>query len=315
MELKLNTVTFQQQIEYFNKYYSIIRGFHFNVNKKYFIGDKANRICRYCGKTKLDTTFSNVAHAFPEFVGNKLLFSNDECDCCNEHFSNNIENHFANFLGLGRTISQIAGKRGIPSYKTKDKLSRIDITQKGIEVNSSIDNEIFIEDEKNKSFKIIGYQEPYIPVAVYKCLTKMAISVMPSDELQHFQETLKWLFNPDHSQYIFKPLYLIFSFIPGINPFKFITSYLVRKKEESFLAPYLYFILAFNNYFFQIYVPTVKDKILNGVTTSVMPFPIPFDKNYKYGSPRHWIEDFSSYIPLKNQKMEFNMSYEDKSQI
>lgn len=69
-----------------------------NEDKKY-IGNKHERMCRFCGKTKGETTFKKVAHAIPELIGNKVLISFEECDECNKIFSK-LENELANFLIL-----------------------------------------------------------------------------------------------------------------------------------------------------------------------------------------------------------------------
>ena len=86
------------------------------LNKKVYIGNKG--VCRYCGKNNSQVNFKKLAHAIPELLGNKYLFSNDECDDCNSYFDKHLENNLANFLGISRTTSQVVGKKGIPKVKS-----------------------------------------------------------------------------------------------------------------------------------------------------------------------------------------------------
>jgi hypothetical protein len=51
------------------------------------------------------------AHAFPEFIGNRELISNYECDICNERFSRTIEDHLAKYtLQAGCTRRLVAAR-------------------------------------------------------------------------------------------------------------------------------------------------------------------------------------------------------------
>src|SRR5688572_26703689 len=49
-----------------------------------FVGSSG--VCRYCGETRA-ALFRKKAHTFPEFLGNRRVFSRDECDACNQLFS------------------------------------------------------------------------------------------------------------------------------------------------------------------------------------------------------------------------------------
>ena len=42
--------------------------------------------CRFCDNDDRQK-FRKKAHTFPEALGNKWVFSNDECDACNSRFS------------------------------------------------------------------------------------------------------------------------------------------------------------------------------------------------------------------------------------
>lgn len=108
---------YKPQIDFYNKNYFYLVKYYNISGKKVYLGDRKKRKCRFCGKPSGDTTFKMLAHALPEFIGNRTLISNDECDICNERFSRTIEDHFAKYLGLSRTLNQIRGKKGVPSFK------------------------------------------------------------------------------------------------------------------------------------------------------------------------------------------------------
>jgi hypothetical protein len=88
-----------------------------DLEKKFTLGNKSDRVCRFCGKTEAGVKFISDAHIIPEFMGNHNLLSYFECDSCNSIFSK-YENSFANFMRITRTISQVKGKNNkIPKYK------------------------------------------------------------------------------------------------------------------------------------------------------------------------------------------------------
>jgi hypothetical protein len=48
--------------------------------------NKSERKCRFCGKSNPEVSFKKKAHLIPEFLGNKMLLSDFECDSCNYEF-------------------------------------------------------------------------------------------------------------------------------------------------------------------------------------------------------------------------------------
>jgi hypothetical protein len=98
------------------------------------------RICRFCGKRDDEVTFKSVAHAIPEFIGNRCMISMNECDECNQFFANNAEDHLSKASAPMRTMSQVRGKKGIPTHKAKGDVLRVEVDEKvSIEVRTSCD--------------------------------------------------------------------------------------------------------------------------------------------------------------------------------
>ncbi|MCD8073421.1 MAG: HNH endonuclease [Alistipes sp.] len=59
---------------------------------------RRRRRCRYCGKSAPETTFLSKAHTVSEALGNKTIYTNDECDKCNATFASTIDPQFINRL-------------------------------------------------------------------------------------------------------------------------------------------------------------------------------------------------------------------------
>jgi hypothetical protein len=309
----MNTIT-EKLMQLLGENYLPSNVIHLNEDKFIYLGDKDNRKCRFCGKQKPEVTFNNVAHAIPEFVNNKRLIAYYECDDCNSKFSKLLESHMANYMNLYHTLSQVRGKNGVPSFKSNKKKSRIDITTSNIQMESHEDDDIFEIDEKNNTIKITGTRATYIPIAIYKCLTKMALTIMPENELNNFKHTLDWINEEDHSvsKYNLKSLIALFSFAPGPKPFDFVTCELFKRRpDHKKTVPYMLFLLAYGNYTFQIYLPLCKEdlKFVGGNFEMIyIPTPIDMGLDNKI-IPRQKI-DLNSKDKVKGEKASISMHYE-----
>ncbi len=146
--------------------------------------------CRFCGKSENDVEFKKVAHVFPEAIGNKTLFSTYECDECNQYFGDTIENEYSNFFNLFHSIMQVEGKKGIIKCKFKipcqiqtEKCRKycveIDVENGNPKINKCTEVGREYLDLSNSSLRISKPVGKCCPIAVYKAIVKMAISVMP----------------------------------------------------------------------------------------------------------------------------------------
>lgn len=262
----------------------------------------SDRKCRFCGRTPPSVTFRTKAHAIPVFLGNKQLLLLEECDCCNEHFSNLLEDHLDKFTRPFRTMGQIRGRRGIPSYKSKDGKSRIDVNDI-VHINASADANFCKLDPDQKTLTLNFRTEPFIPIAAYKALVKIAISTIQMErerELESFRGTVRWLLEKDHSRTCISPALLMRTFIPGPCPLPGTKIALFRRRPEVSSVPYALFVLGFGNLIFQIIVPSEVDarESPRGPQTYSIPFvPSPFDfMDWEYGPPVKGLIDLSSQV-------------------
>lgn len=273
--------------------------------KKEVIGN--SKICRFCG-TKDSKSFRKIAHTIPESLGNKTLTSLDECDICNETFSK-LENDFNNYLAPFKALLGIKGKRGVSKYQAKQKngvnvliendqssnalhlhiehsqlIGRYKFSSPVYKLSGLKRKRIIINKHiKNKNKIIIKYKSmPFIPVAIYKCLTKMALSLMDTNDLQYFKSTMCWIREFPHQKRV-EGLKSFISFRPK-TPFPFITCFILKRKNNNSTIPYMQFVLCFSHFAFQIVVPTGNETDL-----VIHNFPILHHKGF---SPIVYQEEF-----------------------
>lgn len=309
------SITIEERLEFYEENYVPIAEYHLNKGGKLYIGNN-DKICRFCGKGEPDVAFKNIAHAVPEFLGNKQLVLKNECDSCNKFISENLEDHLDKYTKPYRLAAQIKGKKKVPSYKTKDKKSRYEFTSsEGAKIIDREDGDFANFDIENKSLETNFHLEPHIPSAVFKCLVKIALSVIDDSELLQFTNTIAWLLSPEHSKTICKPLILLNAFIPGPKPNKDVTILVLRRKPESKVSPYCHLVVCFGNIAYQIVVPSDIDISEGTKTVKLNRFPLPFEINWKYGDIKFSQEDLTSSEFVRDKMLPMSFSFDDAIKI
>lgn len=282
------------------------------------IGRSQNKVCRFCGRNEQETTFDTIAHAIPECLGNKQIICLDECDNCNKDFANNIEDHLAAITLPYRVINMIEGKKKIPSYQTQDQKSKINIEDaenKFMKIISRENSEFLVLDEENKNIRIEYDLPSHIPSAAYKTLVKMALSIMSNEQIKNFTILNSWIQEKDHNKTLMNPLNVFMTFIPGINPFKETTVFLLKKYTKREEYPDSMFILAFGNVMYQIVLPNDIEIKQKASTKTLLKFLTPFEINWNLGRPTHRTLDWSQNTKLKSFKQFMNFSYDESIKL
>lgn len=289
---------FQERLDFYEKHYEI--AYSNILTTKSYLGKKGR--CRYCSKVEPEVTFEKIAHSIPELIGNKLLFSLDECDSCNEWFSENGEADLAKFLGVGRTASQIKGKKGIPKFVSQDQKSSIKKEDGITKYVTRVDSEEFKIDFEKKELSINTTKHQYVPRNIFKCLTKMAIAVMGERDINKFNMTKEWITKNKHEDsFNGKFMKCYYGFTGGMKPFDKIAIMLFRRKNISFDVPYMTFYIAFANYSFQIMLLGCrKDQCKDGKSLKFIAFPNPLEKSNDSTSYR--VIDLGNNSLVKGQK-------------
>lgn len=283
-------------LQYYKSFYDLLRTPDFDDKSRLLkpehriqtFGSPINKKCRFCGKDENEVRFIKTAHVFPESIGNSCLASNYECDECNQYFGDTIENEYGNFFSLYHSIMQIRGRRGVPKCSFKIscpkrtdecadhclELSYIDdkpvislCREVGPEYVKLSDNSITISKPVGKC----------CPIAVFKAIVKMALTVMPVEELSPFSDAIKWIRNPEHSNlYDNKKLLVRYKVIPGFHVTKYPHYCLLRRRKDVFDKPYMLFHLTYGCCSLLIEVPRDHDNSTS-FEFERMPFPpIPF---------------------------------------
>lgn len=274
----------KSRVEYFTNNYNPLFHYIHDLGETQYVDDSdEGKVCRFCGKRYPEVTFKKKAHALSELIGNKEFVSHTECDSCNLHFGKYLEDSLSKYLGCGRTISQIITKTGVPSYKSKDGNSRIDFTEKGLVIQEA-DGSNFTE-VKDHQMIIHAVRQSYSPLSVYKSFVKMALSMLPYQEMVNFMDTVAWLKEESNiiSKYDMRNYeWMIERFVPGPHPLPLEVWGFLRRDDTKFSLYYL-FVISFGNLIEQIAVPChVKDTFENETDIPLIPMPHHYDF---YGNP------------------------------
>lgn len=163
------------------------------TDKRFDIGNprKMDRICRFCGDTtKTGAKFDKEAHAIPAALGNKFLKLADECDTCNEYFGEEIEPTLVELLNIQRVFLGIEARGGLPTVKlpgctmfhhNKDSKRMVVVSGK------------ISEDASGVLSVQLGSGKPIVLRNFYRALSKIALSVIPEEELLALKKTVQWV--------------------------------------------------------------------------------------------------------------------------
>jgi hypothetical protein len=170
-------------------------GFDFLLaSEKTELKERQLRTCRYCKKPYPQVKFENKAHTIPEFLGNKYSISDFECDTCNKLFGE-YEKQLSNYFGLAIPVNRTKGKKRIPSANSYDKKIVVKQTdffkaKTAIEI-ASTNNEVgnIQYNKANDSLSLKFETEPYRPIDVYKAFLKMALGLLPEDDIDDYKRS------------------------------------------------------------------------------------------------------------------------------
>lgn len=276
------------------------------------------RICRYCKLSYPLVQFKKVAHVLPQFLGNKYLVSEDECDTCNAYFGR-FENDFKNYLGIIPTITQTVGQsNSFPTFRTPDSELRATLSKRLPIEGSQV--EVFKKDVmslamqfdfENGTVRSNFTKHSYIPHNVYKALLKIGLSCLPIQYFIDYSIAVDILL---HDRLIAKQFSYIHLTTFPLEVVKFPTPFVLTfsKREEVLGSPTHMVMLYYQNLIFQFFLPNYsRDSHMYDRHGACVQFCPPLFR-YAVSDTLHFtseIVDFSSTVKRSKeiQVMDFNV--------
>lgn len=184
-----------------------------NKDKKEIHGlkERGNTRCIFCGMPFDHWRRKDVAHAISECVGNKKLINFCECYECNHLFGEIAENHLGKFIMPYRIINEVYGK-GAYKNVVKDMPVEKNLSYGTYRFEQKKNDSIFPSEifdvrnmliERNGTGRLTQIEngvrlsiprQNYEPQLVYVSLLKMAYTILPVNELEHYIEGLLVLY-------------------------------------------------------------------------------------------------------------------------
>ncbi len=161
------------------------------------IGNEPTRLgtagtCRYCGTTDRKR-FRKKAHTLPEGLGNKWLFSLDECDDCNNQFSR-YEGALTASVGALLTLGGVKGKgNGVRQTGRSAGPAYVEHSiRDGRRSLSTIINGLDAQFGRNPRtgatlFTFPIATERFRPVDAHKAVLKIGYALLPDDERDQYE--------------------------------------------------------------------------------------------------------------------------------
>lgn len=205
--------------------------------------------CRYCGQTD-PKMFRTAAHTFPEALGNKRIFSRDECDACNQLFSayeDALATAISPFLtvggtrGKGGTVRATGRSRGgaqARHRRSSDGKRQLSFIAQGVDLDEYAP---VTPDGRHFELKIPLPPTPFRPRHAYKALVKMGLALVPEELLPHYTRLTRWLQDPvDQVDFNVLEVGLSFGSIGNAPPI--VSGALLQRVNDEDEIPYLYFL-------------------------------------------------------------------------
>lgn len=287
---------------------------------------KRERICRYCDKRTPEVKFKTEPHIIPQLLGSNYGVSDYECDTCNQHFSK-LETHFADYLGLVRTITSV-GRKKVPKFTSPREALIASQTSKGANKDfitiSDENGENFHFNQEQKTWEIKYAKNSYVPIKVYQALLKIGLGVLPDIEVSNYQ-AIKDFILKDRNQEYFRPFARIFQCTTDFyveRPYCII----FKKHNDKITRPTHMVYLCFENISYQIFLPFNQTELSlykpGGDVNLLFTPPLLFKKDMENGQFKAEFIDLSSpekvvgelgYVRFSVDEKLFTHSYNPKT--
>jgi hypothetical protein len=304
----------KEALSFYASFYDLVGSWTLRPGKSEpVLGKNEIQRCRFCGGCSPEVSFQQDAHAIPEALGNKTLFTSYECDSCNQKFGRGIENDLGNWSKPMRTLSLISGKSGIPTLKGKSpKEWRVEGTQEGLHLKHHAEDVVAIVDEVKKTMTLSLPRDSYTPRAVFKAFTKIGLALVPSGDTPFFAETLAWIADGDQSKAFPTDCKIMTQYFPGPPSRGGIGAAILRRTNDYVRLPFCFLIVFYGSQIFQISIPSSRKN------WAVLPNQVPWFPAHsvetvgKWGMPVPRIIDLSGTSIVKGEIEKITMLYDQR---
>ena len=256
-----NSTAADEAANFYAERYAVIARFPFAANTPTWLADNAHdseRRCRFCRRGKPHVSFSKRAHAIPEFLGNKSLFSKNECDGCNKFLADSYEDHLSKWSLFGRALSRVKGKAtaGGPTYKSAAEKFRVESDANGVRIHLGSEDLKETLSGRTAPFEFElpteGKSQPHVPIRAAMALVKVASSICPVDELGECTRAIDWLMGRITVETSNFPV--VHTFIPG-PVLRDAGEVIFLERTAEVPTPYMWLVVRFANHQLQVLVP------------------------------------------------------------
>lgn len=306
--------TADEATAFYDAHYAVADPIFLEPGVKLMLGDMTHpRTCRFCTLQEPVVTFKDQAHALPASFGNTGLFSAYECDTCNHHFGEGIENDLGNWTKPIRTMSRIKGRSGVPTIKKAGTGQgwRVEFDGSGFHLSEYENDPVFELNQAARELNFELHRDSYVPVAVLKGLVKIGLTLLPDVEVQNFRETCEWILERDHSRNFVSEFPVYRTFVPGPMRADLITLMLFRRRQGIQNVPYAFYVLGYGNEVLQVFLPSVEqDRCIDGKELALPAFHTPSLDAERYGRPRTNVENLTGRERVKGEKVPIVVGFE-----
>ncbi len=261
--------------------------------------------CRFCKKSREETTFTEKTHLLSKALGNYNYYSHDECDDCNKLFGIR-ENDLARYFGVSRTFDHIRTDRSAPKFESATgQVGAKKIGPEVYYVYKKRDGEDFQVDLAAGKASVSMDSQKFRPDFVYLSLLKMALAIMPLDDILNYDAAFKMLLKPDEYPEInyLKRVCVTETGIVIARPF----AQLFKKRpeiEEHGLVEHL-FCLYVGHMMFETLIPgfiSDQAKIGNNIQMAVAPYiQLNTVDTHDGIVEKRYVQNLWSSEPIKNE--------------